>query len=234
MIKLHKSRQTLIKEFIMDKMSGKLVIKQLEIGKLAIFCYIVSDRESREGLIIDPGGSPRKILQAANKEGGKIKFIVNTHSHVDHICGNAGVIKGTGAKLIIHELEEKSLTRIHKGLLNILLGGRPSPQPDILVKDGDTIEIGSSALEVIHTPGHSKGGICLYGENNLFTGDTLFVGGIGRTDLPGGSIEVLLGSIKNRLLVLPDDTIIWPGHNYGAFPSSTVIKEKFYNPFLTM
>jgi glyoxylase-like metal-dependent hydrolase (beta-lactamase superfamily II) len=234
MVKLHKSHKTLIKEFVMDKMPGKLVIKQLEIGKLAIYCYIVVDRESREGLIIDPGGSPRKILQAANEEWVKIKFIVNTHSHVDHICGNAGVVKETGAKLVIHELEKKSLTRVHKGLLNILLGGRPSPQPDILVKDGDSIEIGNSTLEVIHTPGHSRGGICLYGENNLFTGDTLFVGGIGRTDLPGGSIEVLLDSIKNRLLVLPDETIMWPGHNYGNSPSSTIIREKIYNPFLTV
>lgn len=215
-------------------MTGNLLIKQLEVGKLAIFCYIVSDRESREGLIIDPGGNPKKILQAANEEGIKIKFIVNTHSHVDHICGNAGVLKKTGAKLIIHELEEKSLTRIHKGLLSILLGGRPSPQPDILLKDGDTIEMGNSVLEVIHTPGHSKGGICLYGENNLFTGDTLFVGGIGRTDIPDGSMEVLLGSIRNRLLVLPDETIIWPGHNYGNFPYSTVIKERLYNPFLSL
>ncbi|MFH1625417.1 MAG: MBL fold metallo-hydrolase [Pseudomonadota bacterium] len=218
----------------MNDTLGKVFVRQLEVGKLAVFCYIVADRESAEGLIIDPGANPRKILHAANHEGVNIKFIVNTHSHVDHICGNAEIRRVSGAKLIIHESEKKSLTRLHKKLLNLLLGGRPSPPPDILVKDGDTIKIGSSTLGVIHTPGHSRGGICLYGYNNLFTGDTIFVGGIGRTDLPGGSIRVLLDSIKNRLLVLPDDTIVWPGHNYGTSPSSTIIKERLYNSFLAL
>jgi glyoxylase-like metal-dependent hydrolase (beta-lactamase superfamily II) len=193
---------------------------------------LIFDIESKEGLIIDPGGNPTRIVRTAEEEGIKIRLLVNTHAHIDHILGNAKVIEKTGAKLIIHELERNSLTRFYKRFFNLFLGGSPSPQPDILVKDGDTIEIGSLTLGIIHTPGHSKGGICIYGYDNLFTGDTLFVEGIGRVDLPGGSIKVLLNSIKNRLLVLPDETTIWPGHNYGPSPSSTVLQERLYNPFL--
>ncbi|MDY7032539.1 MAG: MBL fold metallo-hydrolase [Thermodesulfobacteriota bacterium] len=212
--------------------SEKLFVRQVEVGKLAVFSYVVADRESREGLIIDPGGSPGKILNVVDEDGIKIRYIVNTHSHNDHIAFNAETLSKTGAQLIIHELEAKSLTRIYKGIFNRMLGGRPSPEPDVLVKDGDSIRIGGSSLEVIHTPGHSKGGICLYSDDNLFTGDTLFVGGIGRTDLPGGSLKVLLHSIEKRLLALPDETIVWPGHNYGTTPYSTVMHERFYNPFL--
>ncbi len=213
-------------------MPEKLLIKQLEVGRLGVFSYIIGDIESKEGLIIDPGGNPTRIVRTAEEEGIKIRLLVNTHAHIDHILGNAKVIEKTGAKLIIHELERNSLTRFYKRFFNLFWGGSPSPQPDILVKDGDTIEIGSLTLGIIHTPGHSKGGICIYGYDNLFTGDTLFVGGIGRVDLPGGSIKVLLNSIKNRLLVLPDETTIWPGHNYGPSPSSTVLQERLYNPFL--
>ena len=209
-----------------------LFVHQLEVGKLAVFCYVVVDKETREGVIIDPGGSPGKILHAVNEDDVNVKYLVNSHSHNDHIVGNAEVLHKTGCRLIIHEHEARSLTRAHKKLFNRILGGRPSPQPDILVKDGDSIQIGGSNLEVIHTPGHTKGGICLYCDNNLFTGDTLFVGGIGRTDLPGGSLRLLLDSIKMRLLALPGETIVWPGHNYGTTPYSTVIQEKLHNPFL--
>ena len=214
-----------------DTLSEKPFIKQLEVGRLAVFSYIICDAESKEGLIIDPGGNPTRIIRTAKEEGIQIRLLVNTHSHMDHILGNAKVIEKTGAKLIIHELERNSLTRFYKRFFNLFLGGSPSPQADILVKDGDTIEIGSLTFDIIHTPGHSRGGICIYGYGNLFTGDTLFVGGIGRVDLPGGSKKVLLHSIKNRLLVLPDETIIWPGHNYGPSPWSTVLQERLYNPF---
>jgi len=115
----------------------------------------------------------------------------------------------------------------------IQLGFTPSPSADVLLEDGDTISFGNSELTVLHTPGHSPGGICLYVENNLFTGDTLFVGAVGRTDLPGGSMETLLRSIKDRILSLPDETIIWPGHDYGRSPKSTIALEKSHNPYIT-
>ena len=113
------------------------------------------------------------------------------------------------------------------------MGFAPSPPADVLVEDGDTIGFGEEKLTVLHTPGHTPGGICLYDEGNLFTGDTLFVGAVGRTDFPGGSLEVLLRSIKEKILSLPDDTIVWPGHDYGGRPSSTVAYEKKHNPYIT-
>jgi glyoxylase-like metal-dependent hydrolase (beta-lactamase superfamily II) len=111
------------------------------------------------------------------------------------------------------------------------MGGKGSPSPDILLEDKDTLKIGATTLTVIHTPGHTPGGICLHGENNLFTGDTVFVGSAGRTDLPGGNRRQLETSIASRICTLPGDTILWPGHDYGATPSSTVAREKQTNPF---
>ena len=113
----------------MNKVSEGLLVRQLEVGKLAVFCYMVSDRESGEGLVIDPGGDTAKVLHTAYEDGVEVRFVVNTHSHTDHICGNAEVVRETGAKLVIHELERMSLTRVHKRLLNRLLGGRHSPRP---------------------------------------------------------------------------------------------------------
>ena len=116
-------------------------------------------------------------------------------------------------------------------LFSGLLGGKGSPKPDILLRDGDTIEIGKGSLKVVHTPGHTGGGICLYTEGNVFTGDTLFVGAVGRTDLSGGSMDILLRSIREKIYSLPDDTIIWPGHDYGQYPHSTIEREMKTNPF---
>ena len=113
------------------------------------------------------------------------------------------------------------------------MGFTPSPSADVLLEDGDIISFGDKGLTVLHTPGHSPGGICLYVEDNLFTGDTLFVGAVGRTDLPGGSMETLLRSIKDRILPLPDETIVWPGHDYGGSPTSTIALEKRHNPYIT-
>ena len=113
------------------------------------------------------------------------------------------------------------------------MGLMASPRADVGLDDGDMIPFGQSSLKVLHTPGHSPGGVCLYAQDNLFTGDTLFVGAVGRTDLPGGSLETLLRSIKEKILSLPDDTVIWPGHNYGVSRSSTVALEKEHNPYIT-
>ncbi|OGQ00143.1 MAG: hypothetical protein A2Z51_11735 [Deltaproteobacteria bacterium RBG_19FT_COMBO_52_11] len=160
-----------------------------------------------------------------------IKYILNTHAHVDHVMGNAEMKKKTGAAIIIHEEDAPLLTRTPMSML-AMFGGKPSPPADQTVKEGDLIQVGDLSFRVIHTPGHSPGGMCLYLDQAVFTGDTLFVGGLGRTDLPGGSWRVMLQSIKTKLLTLPDDTIVYPGHNYGPSPTSTIKTERLHNPFL--
>ncbi|OPY74904.1 MAG: Beta-lactamase hydrolase-like protein [Syntrophorhabdus sp. PtaU1.Bin058] len=208
-----------------------MFVKQIQVGSFAVFAYIVACKVTKDALVIDPAGECERILQEAADKGYTIKYIVNTHCHVDHIMGNKRMKDLTGAEIIIHEKEAYSL--VHQSAYSFsMFGGEPSPPADITVKDGDYINIGETSLQVIHTPGHSPGSISLYHKGMVFTGDTLFVGGVGRTDLDGGSWEVLLSSVRNKLFVLPDDTIVAPGHNYGDTPRSTIGHEKQYNPYV--
>ncbi|HDM77700.1 MAG TPA: MBL fold metallo-hydrolase [Deltaproteobacteria bacterium] len=209
-----------------------MIIEQLEVGNFAVFAYILGCKETGEGIVIDPADEVDRILRTAEKKGIKsIKYIVNTHCHADHCGGNRELKEKTGAKIIIYEDDAERLANPSPFILQ-LFNCEASPPADLTVKDGDQIEFGNESLQVIHTPGHTPGGMCLYTPGHVFTGDTLFVGSIGRTDLPGGSMQTLLNSIKTRLLVLPEDTIVYPGHNYGSFPKSTIGQEKKYNPFL--
>lgn len=208
-----------------------MFIEQMEVGGLAVFAYIVGCRETGEGLVIDPASDADKIISISKENGIDIKYIVNTHSHLDHTMGNADMVAKTGAKIIIHEKEKEILTKQPDSFL-AMFGGTQSPPADITVEDGDTIKTGNLTLNVILTPGHSPGGITLHLNGYLFTGDTLFVGGVGRTDLPGASWPLLLKSINTRLLIFPDETIIMPGHNYGYAPTSTVKQERDLNPFI--
>lgn len=209
-----------------------MLVKQYEVGNFAVFCYLIGDQESREGLFIDPADDAKRLLAEARSLGlDKIKYIVNTHSHVDHVMGNAEMVKLTGAKIIIHEKDAKDLVRVPPYLLE-MFGAKPSPQADILVKEDDAIQVGNIRLKVIHTPGHSPGGMSLYSDGMVFTGDTLFVGSVGRTDFPGSSWDVLEASIRQKLYILPGETMVFPGHNYGSAPSSTIQNEKRYNPFV--
>lgn len=208
-----------------------MFVKQLEVGNLAVFAYIVGCKETGEGLVIDPASETDKIISISKENGIDIKYIVNTHSHIDHTMGNTDMVAKTGAKIVIHENEKDLLTNQPSFLLS-MFASKPSPPADITVKEGDTIDIGKLSINVILTPGHSPGGITLHLNGCLFTGDTLFVEGVGRTDIPGGSWPVLLETIKTKLLTFPDETIIMPGHNYGYVPTSTVKQEKDFNPFI--
>jgi glyoxylase-like metal-dependent hydrolase (beta-lactamase superfamily II) len=203
----------------------------MEVGRMAVYAYLVGCGKTKEALVIDPAGDEDRILHEANKKGLKIKYIVNTHSHVDHILGNKRMQDLTGATIVIHELEAYALTHQSQQMLN-MFGAEPSPPAGKTVKEGDVITVGEVSLLVIHTPGHSPGAICLYGHGLVFTGDTLFVEGVGRTDVGGGSSEALVSSIRNKLFALPDSTVVLPGHNYGSTPKSTIGMEKVHNPYV--
>jgi hydroxyacylglutathione hydrolase len=209
-----------------------MIIEQIQIGGFQIFCYVLGDKDTGEGIVVDPGGPSGPILERADKAGiTTVKYIVNTHNHVDHVAGNADMKKATGAPIAIHEEDADGLVSANPAMLQ-MLNADASPAADLLLKDGDKITFGNESLEVIHTPGHTRGGICLYWPGYVVTGDTLFVGGVGRTDLPGGSYEVLQASIRNRLFTLPDDTVVLSGHAYGATPTSTIANEKKDNMFV--
>ena len=188
-----------------------MIIRQLEVGYLDNFCYIAGCENTRQALVIDPGPDVERVLSAAEKKNLEIVTIVNTHGHGDHTAGNAKLKSLTGAEIVIHELDGDGY-----------LGA------DVRLSDEETLQLGEISVEVIHTPGHTPGGICLHAQGNLFTGDTLFVGDSGRTDLPGGDRPTLGKSIR-RLMELPDHTVVWPGHDYGPTPSSTLGWEKRNN-----
>jgi len=207
-------------------------IEQMKVGFMDVFCYLVACPRTKEGLVIDPAGDEDRVVERIREKDLDLKYIVNTHGHPDHICGNAKVKALTGAKIIIHELDDQMLSSAQGQEMARQWGFTPSPPADITVKEDDQIVVGDVCLKVIHTPGHSPGGICLLGDGNLFTGDTLFVGGIGRTDLPGASMNQFMKSIKERVLTLPGETIVWPGHDYGVAPSSTIEMERGTNPYL--
>ena len=185
-----------------------MIVKQLPMGYLDNFSYLVGCEKTRKAMVIDPAPPADRIMAAAKQEGLTIEMIVNTHGHGDHTAGNAELKRLTGARIYLHSRDADRY-----------------PGADVLLQDETSLQLGELSLRIIHTPGHTPGGICLHAEGNLFTGDTLFVGDSGRTDLPGGHRPTLGASIR-RLMELPDDTVVWPGHNYGPTPSSTLGWEK--------
>ena len=207
-------------------------IEQMKVGPMAVFAYIVGCEMEKEALVIDPAGSERKILNRVTELGLTLKYVVNTHAHADHTCGNRAILSKTDAQLVIHEDDADQVRSGKNQAFSLALGKKPSPKADMLVKGGDSLVIGRESLQIIHTPGHSPGSMCLYGTGNLFTGDTLFVGAVGRTDLGGGDLGTLLLSVKN-LLSLPPETKVWPGHDYGETPVSTLAHERNTNPYIT-
>jgi len=205
-----------------------VILRQIEVGNFGIFSYLVGDEQAGECLFIDPSDDHARLLQEAAAHNLAVKYVVNTHAHIDHTMGNREMVRRTGAKVIIHEADAADLQGTPRNILE-MFGAHDPPPADILVSDGDRIKVGGVSLRVIHTPGHTPGGMCLYTEGVLFTGDTLFVGSVGRTDFPGGSYEELERSIRTKLYTLPGDTVVFPGHNYGMTPTSTILQERRSN-----
>jgi glyoxylase-like metal-dependent hydrolase (beta-lactamase superfamily II) len=204
-------------------------IKQLIVGTMEVCCYIVSCEKTGKAAIIDPGGNENKILSVANDNKLDIEYIIATHCHPDHVCANGPIKKATEAKIVMHREESEFFSQAKVRDYFSMLGLAGSPPADILVEDNESIDFGEVSLKVIHTPGHTPGGICLYGPGNCFTGDTLFVGAVGRSDFPGGSTSQLQNSIRKKLMTLPPETIVWPGHGYGGL-KSTIVTESKTNP----
>ena len=208
-----------------------VIIEQFEVGNFSVFSYLIGDEQAKECLFIDPADEHDLLIREAESRDLAVKYIVNTHCHIDHVMGNREMAKRTGAKIIIHEADAAGLAATSPQLLD-MFGAEAPPPADILVSDGQIIQIGRVAIKVIHTPGHTPGGMCLFIDGMVFTGDTLFVGSIGRTDLPGSSYEDLEQSIRSRLYALPGETIVYPGHNYGMQPTSTIERERLTNAFV--
>ncbi|HHT63589.1 MAG: MBL fold metallo-hydrolase [Bacillota bacterium] len=205
-----------------------MYIQGIQVGMLGTNCYLVACPETKEAIVIDPGDEGKRIFNLVTKNGFKVTGIVNTHGHWDHVGGNKELKKLTGAPILIHEQDADFLTdgRLHLG--SMMGKNENSPQGDRILKEGDIVQVGKYEFKVVHTPGHTPGGISLVGKDVVFVGDTLFAGSIGRTDLPGGNYDTLMTSIKNKLLPLSDDIIVYPGHG----PSTTIGKERKSNPFL--
>ena len=205
-----------------------MIIKKLEVGPIMANCFILGCELTKQAVVIDPGDDADRILMELGKSNLTVKYLINTHGHFDHVSANKRMKEATGAQIAIHPEDEPMLHELSQSALMFGLSAENSPPADILLKDGDEVSFGDITLQVIHTPGHSRGGISLYTKGHLFSGDTLFAGSIGRTDLSGGDYDTLISSIKEKLLIFDEDTIVYTGHG----PETTIGNEKRMNPFL--
>lgn len=187
-------------------------IEKIFIDAVQTNCYLLVDETDNEAFVVDPGGEPQKILARIAELGCKVKAIINTHGHSDHIEGNEAVKEATNAPIWIHRDDASMLVDGEENFSAYTGKHLIMPPADRLLEDGDVLKLGDYSFEVMATPGHSPGSICLYGEGILLSGDTLFCRGRGRTDFIGGSTEQIMDSIKNKILVLPEETRVYPGH----------------------
>ena len=212
------------------EVTNELMVRGIVVGMFAENCWVVGNRRTGEAICIDPGDQPDEILALARDMGVTIKAIANSHAHVDHILGVRGVQGATGATFLLHESDLDLLRTGWKGLgerFGIEIEEGP-PDPNHFVAAGDTVEVDGLKLQTIATPGHTSGSVSYYTEGLLFSGDTLFRGSIGRTDLPGGDFDEEMRSITEQLLTLPEDTVVLPGH----MQETTIAYEQQHNPFV--
>jgi len=205
-----------------------MIIHAWPVGPLQVNCFLVGCEETREAMLVDPGSDAELILKGISDSGLKVRTIVNTHGHFDHIGANRKLVEETGAELCMHADDVPLIELAVSQAALYGLQTTESPQPTRLVAEGERIDVGRLHFDISHVPGHSAGSICLYGAGHLFAGDVLFAGSVGRTDLPGGNFEQLISGIRRKLLVLPDDTVVHCGHG----PDTTIGREKQVNPFI--
>jgi glyoxylase-like metal-dependent hydrolase (beta-lactamase superfamily II) len=210
-------------------MTDELIIEILELGPYLVNCYIVGDAQTKEGIIIDPSWDPDRIIHHVEKYDLEIKKIVITHGHADHIGALDTIRSHYKVPVCIGEKDAVMLTDPVANLSGLSGESVVTEPAEEFLREGDEIKVGRFSFKVFETPGHSPGSVSIYGHGAVFTGDAIFLGSIGRTDFPGCSFEVLMDSIKGKILTLPDDTVIYPGHG----PDSQVAQERDYNPFLT-
>lgn len=206
-----------------------MIVEKIMVGPIAVNCYVIACETTRKAAVVDPGDDEGKILTVIKNNNYNLTHILLTHGHVDHIAAVVEVKKATQAE--INMCKDDLILVENSGIQADIFGLRPAGYftIDKYLRDEDKINVGNLEIKVIFTPGHSPGGVCYLTENCLFTGDTLFSESIGRTDLPGGSYESLLSSIRNKLLILPSETIVYPGHGQAT----TIERELQFNPFLS-
>jgi len=204
-----------------------MILKALAVGPIMANCYIIGCEETRNAAVIDPGDEADRILTTLSEDKLTVRYILNTHGHFDHVGANMRLKEVTGAALAIHPDDAPMLDTLNMAAASFGMAVDNSPPPDLLINDGDTINIGNIKLKVIHTPGHSPGGVAFHTNGIVFVGDTLFAGSIGRTDFPGGDYNTLISSVRNKLFLLGDDVQALTGHG----PATTIGQEKRTNPF---
>ncbi len=205
-----------------------MIIKELVVGPLMANCFICGCSKTKEAVVIDPGGDADTILLSLADSKLKVKYIINTHGHFDHVSANGKMKAATGADILIHPLDAPMLEKLSSNAAFFGVSVENSPPCDQTLEEDDTVSFGDITLKVIHTPGHTPGGISLYTNGIVFVGDTLFAGSIGRTDFPGGDFNTLISSIKTKLFNMEDDIRVFSGHG----PETSIGVEKRHNPFV--
>jgi len=214
-----------------DEQVSETIVRGIVVGSFQENCWVIGNRRTGEAVCVDPGDEPDEILAMARDMGVNIKYIANSHAHIDHILGVGAIREATGAKFLLHagDLElARNTASMARGWMGVEIPN--PPDPDAFLDDNDTVDVDGLQLRVIYTPGHTRGSVCFYANGVVFAGDTLFAGSIGRTDLPGGDYEEEMASIVDRLLALPDDTIVLPGH----MDQTTIGHERQKNPYVRM